>query len=526
MDQSLPPRKSYLNSPYLQSSRKAPKQDRITQELEHVLKTQQDLILLFEDKLRLLAKEKLELKDSIKGINEDVEAKTRENQELDFMRVKKMTELSQQLMEVKSLNAESECRKQMLESDLGILENEHSELIMRKNAVIRQRENQEQVLDTLNTKLKSSNSQLNELIEKENLFDIISMSYQESIISYNKKREDSYLEIKKLNNTLQELKGNIRVFCKIRPVLPEDNHKTMSRIDTTERSITVYKQDKPCKFFFDRVFPPTATNSDVFEEISQLVQSALDGYKVCIFAYGQTGSGKTYTMEGPNTGTAPQSIKGIIQKSVELMFESQKKLTELGWNFYFKASAIEIYMEQIRDLFDGSKVLTGFSTSMMTPHTVPIYSYEELAPLLYRARKSRAEAETESNAHSSRSHFLFKVEIRGEKDDSEVFGVLNMIDLAGSERLKKSKVCGERLKETKAINKSLSALGTVIQALVKKDNYVPYRNTKLTSILQNCLGGDGKTLMFVNVSPLEVNFKETLNSLDFAQKVNACTLEL
>jgi kinesin family protein C1 len=515
MDFSIPPRKS---NPIFSNKKPI---DPIMQELDHFLKSLNDLHSLSENKLINLSKERSSLKDALHSTNDQIERKTEENHELESIRLKRQAELTQVLAKLRSENSEARGRIELLDEDLLDLEKSQKELIQKKNQAIREREKKEEFLENLNKEMNKLKNFHRELEEKENIFDDIFEAYQKSIFEYHRKRDEAYHEIKRLNNTLQELKGNIRVFCKIRPVLDCDRNRALARFEISDRAITVFKLDKPCKFFFDWVFPPTATNSDVFDEISQLVQSALDGYKVCIFAYGQTGSGKTYTMEGPSN----QAEKGIIQKSVELMFSSQKKLKDLGWIFSFKASAIEIYNKKVRDLFDNRKVLTGFSTSMMTPLSVPIFSYEELSPLLQRARKSRAEAETESNLHSSRSHFLFKVEIRGEKDSEEVFGVLNMIDLAGSERLKKSKVSGERLEETKAINKSLSALGTVIQALVKKDKYIPYRNSILTSILQNCLGGDGKTLMFVNVSPLHENFKETLNSLEFAQKVNACTLE-
>lgn len=520
MTTPLPPRKSNFPNEFLmQSSKKAKAPARISEELNKILQVQSDLLKICSTKLESQNSSKLQLKQQLDSINSELSQTLSENNSLEHQRTETLKDLSHTLNELKSLNSEIEFRKHLLDSDLSGLEEKQLELISQKNLVMRQKETQEKVLGNLREQILAANKQFEDLSEKENIFEDILSSYQNSIHSYQKKREQAYLEIKTLNNHLQELKGNIRVFCKIRPILPQDQNLPQ-RMDLTEKSITIHKADKKSKFFFDQVFTPNTTNDEIFEEISQLVQSALDGYKVCIFAYGQTGSGKTYTMEGGQSGP-----KGIIQKSVELMFSSQSKLEELGWNFSFKASAIEIYNEQVRDLFDCRKVLTAFSTNLIYPHTVPIFSYDELAPLLARARRCRAEAETECNTHSSRSHFLFRVEIQGVKENAEVCGVLNMIDLAGSERLKKSKVQGERLEETKAINKSLSALGSVIHALVKKESHIPYRNSKLTSILQNCLGGDGKTLMFVNISPLACNLKETLNSLIFAQKVNACTLE-
>jgi len=146
--------------------------------------------------------------------------------------------------------------------------------------------------------------------------------------------------------------------------------------------------------------------------------------------------------------------------------------------------------------------------------------------LLQRAKKHRVVAETSSNEQSSRSHSLFTLKIFGENKVTEkkTFGVLNLIDLAGSERLKKSKAIGERLKEAQAINKSLACLGDVILALATKAKFVPFRNSTLTYLLQTCFGGDSKTLMFVNLSPLEEHLHESLCSLRFASKVNACQI--
>ncbi|CAG9323475.1 unnamed protein product [Blepharisma stoltei] len=358
--------------------------------------------------------------------------------------------------------------------------------------------------------------------EIENL-EIIKQSYAEEIDNLQRQRLQDYAEIKVLHNRLQELKGNIRVFCKIRPLL-ENEMEEPANIEIDRKLITIHKPDKANSFRFDRVFGPQVTIDELFGEISQLVQSALDGYKVCIFAYGQTGSGKTYTMEGPKDFMGISQGKGIIQKSVEQLFQSSEKLKLLGWNFNFQVSIIEIYNEQILDLLENSKKMTAFSVSMINPVYIDIYSYEDLYPLLTKARKQRSEAQTSCNAHSSRSHCLFQLKINGRKGIEEINGTLNLIDLAGSEKLKNSNAEGDRLEETKNINRSLSALRDVIQALVEKRGYIPFRNSKLTTILQNSLGGDGKTLMFVNISPLAINLQETIYSLLFAQKVNICSL--
>jgi len=383
-------------------------------------------------------------------------------------------------------------------------------------------------MDSQVENLKTQNSSL--LNSKRNLEskrqDLLSIKeeYTKQLQTYNDSRLQLYSELKKLNNKLQSLKGNIRVFCKVRPVLAS---KPVADLNIEDVLITLNKPEIPLTFSFDRVFGSNSTQDQVFEEVSQLIQSALDGYKVCIFAYGQTGSGKTYTMEGPrgaqNLSEEDCTEKGLVQRSVEQLFVSSEKHKQLGWNFRFFASFLEIYNEEVRDLLEESKKLKGFDTSL-NRREVEVHSYADLSPLLDLARAQRKEAQTMCNTYSSRSHSLFQLRILGEKSQETIEGVLNMIDLAGSERLKKSQASGERLEETKSINKSLSALGDVIQALLQREKHIPYRNSKLTYLLKHCLGGEGKTLMFVNISPLEEDLNETLCSLRFAQKVNSCTI--
>ncbi|XP_054777584.1 kinesin-like protein KIN-14C [Prosopis cineraria] len=356
---------------------------------------------------------------------------------------------------------------------------------------------------------------------------------------------------KKLHNTILELKGNIRVFCRVRPLLPEDGVGTdmvVSYPTSTEalgRGIELVQSGQKYPFTFDKVFNHEATQQDVFTEISQLVQSALDGYKVCIFAYGQTGSGKTYTMMG--RPDAPD-LKGLIPRSLEQIFQTSQALKEQGWKYKMQASILEIYNETIRDLLssnrssgiDQTRTENGVpgkqqytikhdangNTHVSDLTIVDVCSVNEISSLLQQAAQCRSVGRTQMNEQSSRSHFVFTLRICGinENTEQQVQGVLNLIDLAGSERLSRSGATGDRLKETQAINKSLSSLSDVIFALAKKEEHVPFRNSKLTYLLQPCLGGDSKTLMFVNVSPDASSSGESLCSLRFAARVNACEI--
>ncbi|XP_057460846.1 kinesin-like protein KIN-14N isoform X2 [Actinidia eriantha] len=355
---------------------------------------------------------------------------------------------------------------------------------------------------------------------------------------------------KKLHNTILELKGNIRVFCRVRPLLPEDGVGTEPKIisypTTTEalgRGIDLLQNGQKHSFTFDKVFMPDASQRDVFVEISQLVQSALDGYKVCIFAYGQTGSGKTYTMMG-RPGSPDQ--KGLIPRSLEQIFRARQALQPQGWKYEMQVSMLEIYNETIRDLISTNRPSLDMSrsengvvgkqytikhdangnTHVSDLTIVDVRSSREVSFLLDQAAQSRSVGKTQMNEQSSRSHFVFTLRISGynESTEQQVQGVLNLIDLAGSERLSKSGSTGDRLKETQAINKSLSSLSDVIFSLAKKEDHVPFRNSKLTYLLQPCLGGDSKTLMFVNVSPDPTSMGESLCSLRFAARVNACEI--
>ena len=335
-----------------------------------------------------------------------------------------------------------------------------------------------------------------------------------------------------LHNQIQELRGNVRVFCRVRPTTSD-----VAVVDCPAdgSSVTITKpgeQGEPAGFEFDRVFAPSSTQAEVFEEVSQLVQSALDGYKVCLFSYGQTGSGKTHTMLGEQG--AHSENRGVIPRAVAKIVEASEANAKKGWTYELHASYVEIYNEQVRDLLNAGSghsdkhaiVHVGGVTEVSGVRREPVTSVEAAAALVRRAANARAVEATQMNAVSSRSHTIFMLYVTGEHvaSGSKLSGCLNLVDLAGSERVGRSGAEGARLKEACAINKSLSCLGDVFQALSHKQAHVPYRNSKLTYLLQPCLGGDGKTLMFVNINPEAPSAEESACSLKFAAQVNAVEL--
>ncbi|KAJ1822423.1 kinesin-like nuclear fusion protein [Coemansia sp. RSA 2675] len=364
---------------------------------------------------------------------------------------------------------------------------------------------------------------------------------------------------RKLHNTIQELKGNIRVFCRVRPLVGEekaassllplsfpdcDDQNEVELMQSSENALGK-STSKTFPFKFDRVFTPESSQNMVFDEVSQLIQSALDGYPVCIFAYGQTGSGKTHTMQGPDSISASgmdDEILGIIPRAVKQIYENTSKLAERGWEYTLEGQFLEIYNETLQDLLAPSARSTQASdkqskleiyqdseghTRVKNLTMVTVDSAERVNWLLARAADNRTVAATNCNERSSRSHSVFTLFLRGKNTltGESSTGVLNLIDLAGSERLSSSGSSGDRLKETQAINKSLACLGDVIAALAKGSRHIPYRNSKLTHLLQESLGaGNSKTLMFVCVNPSPASTQESLCSLQFATKVNSCQI--
>lgn len=332
---------------------------------------------------------------------------------------------------------------------------------------------------------------------------------------------------RKIHNVIEDRKGSIRVFCRFRPMSQKEMQQGDRRVVTPLDSMSV----KHCEevYAFDAVFHPAA-QEEIFADCFDLIRSAIDGYNVTIFAYGQTGAGKTYTMFGTpqQKGLAPR----IIQNIFWLTNENKDR-----FSFSLSASMIELYRNSLVDLLHKG---SGSTLATKTPivrtdrhgkvHVENVLEQtcndsHDLEALLSIGHQNRAIAATAMNSESSRSHLILSIKVSStNKETNEVIlGKILLVDLAGSERLKKSEVTGDAQKEAIEINKSLTALGDVMEALTKNHKQVPYRNHKLTQVMQDSLGGSAKTLMFVNCSPAESNQDETRMALKYASRAKKIT---
>ncbi|RLN98104.1 hypothetical protein BBJ28_00005922 [Nothophytophthora sp. Chile5] len=358
---------------------------------------------------------------------------------------------------------------------------------------------------------------------------------------------------RKLHNRLMELQGNIRVFCRVRPIQPvelkseqsslavffrENDHESLDLIVGGEVGDKGNHIGQKHAFEFDHVFQQDSTQEQVFEQTRALVVSALDGFNVCIFAYGQTGSGKTHTMEGP------ESDRGVNFRALRELFTIRDERMAAG-NFEcsLKLSILEVYNETIVDLLEGggqaggqpaaAAVAKGLDvrvgkTGVYVENLIDVEVFNEgdVLDLMKLGHSHRSVGSHDVNEHSSRSHLVLSITLETgfNGEARRRVSKLHLIDLAGSERVSKTAASGQRLKEAQNINRSLSALGDVIAALGASSKHVPYRNSKLTFLLQDSLSGNSKVLMFVNVSPVQWNAWETLCSLNFAARCRSVAL--
>jgi len=336
---------------------------------------------------------------------------------------------------------------------------------------------------------------------------------------------------KKYYNQIEDMKGKIRVYCRARPLSKTEtargNHSVILSPDEYTLQVSTKRGMK--EFQFDQVYTPDTRGSqeNVFEDVKMLVQSAVDGYNVCIFAYGQTGSGKTFTMIGESSGSLPGIAPRAFGEIYELLDANVKK-----FSYTVSVYMVELYNDQLLDLFDSSHSakldVKKDKKGMVVIQGAVVkqaMNADEMWKRFDEGSKNRHVASTKMNAESSRSHLIIGIvmETTNLTTGSVLRGKLSLVDLAGSERASKTGATPEQLKEAQSINKSLSALGDVIQALSTEQNFVPYRNNKLTMVMQDSIGGNAKTLMFVNISPADYNTDETIVSLGYAARVKLIT---
>lgn len=294
---------------------------------------------------------------------------------------------------------------------------------------------------------------------------------------------------------------------------------------SSDDTCSISSKEASGAFTFDRVFKVGTPQQDVFDySIRSTVDDVLGGYNGTVFAYGQTGSGKTYTMMGADIENDDQ--KGIIPRIVEQIFSSILR-SDGSIEFTVKVSYMEIYMERIRDLLvpqnDNLPIHEDKQRGVYVKGLGEFYvgSVDEVYQVLERGGNARAVAATNMNQESSRSHSIFVIEVAQKNVESGAArsGRLFLVDLAGSEKVGKTGASGQTLEEAKKINKSLSALGMVINALSDgKSTHVPYRDSKLTRILQESLGGNSRTTLIINCSPSAYNDAETVSTLRFGER--------
>ncbi|XP_071961706.1 uncharacterized protein [Antedon mediterranea] len=329
------------------------------------------------------------------------------------------------------------------------------------------------------------------------------------------------IQRKLLYNQVQELRGNIRVFCRVRfDQRTENCHKFPSDQDIVCNNAA----GKKMSFKFDKIFTPESKQTEVFSEVLPIITSCVDGYNICIMAYGQTGAGKTYTMMGTpeDPGVNIRSIRELLK-----MCNERSKIS-----YTLKVSMVEVYNEHVQDLLsENSKEaldirMQGKRLTMKGLKEFKVGNEGDITEVMAIGDRNRSVASTKMNSTSSRSHLLLMLTAEGVNKISKAtsFGSLTLVDLAGSERISKTEATGQRLVEAAAINKSLTSLGQVFSGLKSGALHIPYRNSKLTHLLQPSLGGDSKACLFVNVSPDEKNQSESISTLQFGSNAKQVQL--
>ena len=334
--------------------------------------------------------------------------------------------------------------------------------------------------------------------------------------------------------------SNVKVYCRIRPenekehssglgLCLEPNSANSLKIIVDNLNINSglkdnYNDKSAQEFVYDKVFPSDTNQKTIFEIVAKpLISAAFEGINGTLFCYGQTSSGKTYTMEGLPTDN---NLMGVIPRMMQLIFDTINSGSP-DIEFSVKCQYYQIYNEKIQDLIDTRKTDLSIREDKNKGIWVGectekyIESEQEMFNFFNKGTENRIVSSTKMNAISSRSHSIFCVTIyqRNIITESSKTGKIYFVDLAGSEKMSKAGVEGNTmLKEAQNINKSIMTLGMVINSLSKGEKHIPYRDSKLTRVLQESLGGNSLTYLIINCSPNTINQTETLNSLRFGQR--------
>ncbi|EXB67891.1 125 kDa kinesin-related protein [Morus notabilis] len=341
---------------------------------------------------------------------------------------------------------------------------------------------------------------------------------------------------------------NIQVLLRCRPLSEEEQRSNVQKViscNEHKREVTVLQSvaNKQIDrvFTFDKVFGPKSQQRSIYDQaISPIVNEVLEGFNCTVFAYGQTGTGKTYTMEGGmrNKGGDLPAEAGVIPRAVRQIFDT---LEAQSADYSMKVTFLELYNEEITDLLapDDNSRSAAVEDRQKKPISLmedgkgcvvvrgleeeAVYSVNEIYTLLEQGASKRRTADTLLNKRSSRSHSVFSITVHIKEaavGDEELIkcGKLNLVDLAGSENISRSGAREGRAREAGEINKSLLTLGRVINALVEHSSHIPYRDSKLTRLLRDSLGGKTKTCIIATISPSAHSLEETLSTLDYAYR--------
>ncbi|CAB02839.1 Kinesin motor domain-containing protein [Caenorhabditis elegans] len=423
-------------------------------------------------------------------------------------------------------------QKPILPSKVTLLEERNAQLEREMAEATDFAEHQKSKIQFLDGKLEGADRKLISLQDQLSTLKEVHKSKMEECEEYRVHNNDlrdllneKEAELRKLHNDVVDLRGQIRVAVRVRPLIKSEVDTSSSAIEyPAVDAIKINEGSKPGNVVkFENVFTPVFSQKEVFANVEEFIRSSLHGYNVGLIAYGQTGSGKTHTMRGGNG-----EEEGIIPRAAAFLFAESKKLESLGWKFDFSLSFLEVYNNVAYDLLSGRDVvqlrLNDQTVSMIGLSEHTISNVSDVARLLRVADGGRKTAATKCNGSSSRSHAVYMWKIKAHQPSTGISTTcqLKLVDLAGSERAKESGVSGDQFKEMTNINQSLSILQMCISQQRSQKGHVSYRDSKLTQVLMDCLGrGSSKTMVVVNLNPCNEQATESKRSIEFASKMRS-----